>query len=103
MKLIFEEERKHGHGMEEEIERAISNIGDYVIKHAEDFVRTYFPTTIYVDIPLEVSEDDGEYYLTISNLDNEKWIEWRTIYSDKKFVKDDIINETIATLVMDDD
>lgn len=102
MKLIFEGKRNHGYGLEKDIAEAISNIRD-VIRDAEEFVYKYPLGSIYVDIPLEISEDDGEYYLVVSNVDNEKWIEWRTVYTRKHFVKGNIINETVATLVTDDD
>ena len=100
MKLVFEGRRNHGHGLEKDIAEAISNIRD-VIRDAEEFVYKYPLGSIYVDIPLEISEDDGEYYLVVSNVDNEKWIEWRTIYTDKKAYESDAIYETVATLVMD--
>lgn len=102
MKLIFEEKRKHGYGLEEKIADAIANIGEETIKRCQKFINNYFPTfIIYMDFPLEIEEKGGEFYLIFSNTDDEIWVEWRTIYTDKKAYEGDIISETVATLVMD--
>ena len=102
MKLIFEEKRKFGYGLEEEIAKAIGNIGEDTIRECEEFLRKYYPnTTIYIHIPLDIEEKGGEFYLIITNIDDEKWIEWQTIYTDKRAYDHNIINDRIATLVMD--
>jgi len=102
MKLIFEETRKFGYGLEEKIADAIANIGEETIKRCQQFISNYFPTLIvYIDFPLEIEEKGGEFYLILANTDDEAWVEWRTIYTDKKAYDGDIITETVATLVID--
>ena len=102
MKLIFEETRKFGYGLEEKIADAIADIGEETIRRCQEFINNYAPNLIiYIDFPLDIEEKGGEFYLILSNMDNEAWVEWRTIYTNKKAYDDDIITETVATLVID--
>lgn len=101
MKLVFEETRKFGYGLEEKIAEAIANIGEEKIREYEKFINDYPDTTIYIYIPLNIEEKGGEFYLILSNLDDDKWVDWQTIYTDKRAYDHNIINDRIATLVMD--
>ena len=102
MKLIFEEKRRFGYGLEEKIADAIANIGEETIRKCQEFINNYAPNlTIYIDFPLDIEEKGGEFYLIFSNLDDEIWVEWRTIYTDKRAYEGNIITETVATLVID--